>query len=70
MGFSRQEYWSGVPVPSQGIFLTQRLNPGFLHHRQTLYRMSHKEAAGQGEGQTCNEARICCKVSAGLMKLL
>ena len=50
MGFPRQEYWSGVPVPSQGIFPTQRLNPGILHHRQTLYRMSHKEAAGKGEG--------------------
>ena len=22
-GFSRQEYWSGVPFPSPGIFLTQ-----------------------------------------------
>ena len=23
MGFPRQEYWSGLPLPSQGIFLTQ-----------------------------------------------
>ena len=23
MGFSRQEYWSGLPSPPQGIFLTQ-----------------------------------------------
>ena len=23
MGFSRQEYWSGLPFPSQGIFPTQ-----------------------------------------------
>ena len=23
MGFSRQEYWSGLPVPSPGVFLTQ-----------------------------------------------
>ena len=26
MGFSRQEYWSGLPCPLQGIFLTQGSN--------------------------------------------
>ena len=26
-GFSRQEYWSGLPFLLQGIFLTQGLNP-------------------------------------------
>ena len=31
MGFSRQEYWSGLPFPSQGIFLTQGSNTGLLH---------------------------------------
>ena len=25
MGFPRQEYWSGLPFPSPGIFLTQEL---------------------------------------------
>ena len=30
MGFSRQEYWSGLPFPSAGIFLTQGLNPHLL----------------------------------------
>ena len=30
MGFSRQEYWSGLPCPPQGIFLTQGLNPCLL----------------------------------------
>ena len=28
MGFSRQEYWSGLPFPFQGIFPTQGSNPG------------------------------------------
>ena len=28
MGFSWQEYWSGLPFPSPGIFLTQGSNPG------------------------------------------
>ena len=43
MGFSRQEYWSGLPFPSPGIFPTQRSNPGLPHCRQTLYRLSHQE---------------------------
>ena len=37
MGFSRQEYWSGLPFPSPGIFPTQGSNPGLLHSRQILY---------------------------------
>ena len=34
MGFSRQEYWSRLPSPSPGIFLTQGLNPhlSYLPH--------------------------------------
>ena len=33
-GFSRQEYWSGLPcLPLQGIFPTQESNPGLLHYR-------------------------------------
>ena len=42
-GFSRQEYWSGLPFPSQGIFPTQGSNMGLLHYRQILYQMSHQE---------------------------
>ena len=30
MGFSRQEYWSGLPCPPPGIFLTQGSNPCLL----------------------------------------
>ena len=37
MEFSRQEYWSGLPFPSLGIFLIQESNPGLLHCRQNLY---------------------------------
>ena len=36
MGFFRQESWSGLPFPFQGIFLTQGLNLGLLHCRQIL----------------------------------
>ena len=42
MEFSRQEYWSGLPFPSPGIFLTQGSNPGLLHCRQLLYHLSHQ----------------------------
>ena len=31
MGFSRQEYWSGLPCPPPGIFPSQGLNPCLLH---------------------------------------
>ena len=31
MGFSGQEYWSGLHFLLQGIFLTQGLNPCLLH---------------------------------------
>ena len=31
MGFSRQEYWSGVPFPSPGDLLTQGSNLCLLH---------------------------------------
>ena len=40
MGFSRQEYWSGLPCPLPGIFLTQESNLRllqFLHCRWTLH---------------------------------
>ena len=40
--FSRQEYWSGLPFPSPGNFLTQGSNPGLPHCRQTLYCLSHQ----------------------------
>ena len=39
MGFSRQEYWSGLPLPSQRIILTQGLNPGIEPRDQT--QVSH-----------------------------
>ena len=33
MGFSRQEYWSGLPFLLQGIFPTQGSNQHLLHFR-------------------------------------
>ena len=42
MGFSRQECWSGLPFPSLGDLPDPGNNPGVLHCRQTLYRLSHQ----------------------------
>ena len=41
IGFSRQEYWSCHAL-LKGIFPPQGQNPGFLHCRQILYRLSHQ----------------------------
>ena len=35
MGFPRQEYWTGLPFLSPGIFQTQGLNLHCLHYRQS-----------------------------------
>ena len=32
IGFSRQEYWSGLTCTFEGIFLTQRSNLSLLYH--------------------------------------
>ena len=37
MAFSRQEYWSALPFPLQGIFPTQESNSGLLHCGKILY---------------------------------
>ena len=53
MDYTRQAPWSPWDSPGkntrvgchsllQGIFLTQRLNPGLLHCRLILYRLSHQ----------------------------
>ena len=42
MGFSRQEYWSGLPFLLQGLFPTQGLNLGLPHCRQMPYPLSHQ----------------------------
>ena len=42
MGFSRQEYWSGLPFPSPGDLPNPGLNPGLPHCRQPLYCLSHQ----------------------------
>ena len=42
MGFSRQEYWSGLPFPSPGDLPNPGTEPGLQHGRQMLYPLSHR----------------------------
>ena len=44
MGFSRQEYWSGLPFPYPGDLPDPGIEPGsLLHCRQILYHLSYGE---------------------------
>ena len=42
MGFSRQEYWSGLPFPSPGDLPNPGIDLGLLYCRQMLYLLSHQ----------------------------
>ena len=42
MGFSRQEYWSGLPFPSLGELPAQGSNSCLLHYKQMLYCLSQQ----------------------------
>ena len=44
MGFPRHEYWSELPFPLQGIFLTQGLNQHLLLGRRILYHWATRKA--------------------------
>ena len=59
MGFSRQEYWSGLLFPSQGIFPTQGSNPGLLHCRQTPSEPPGKSQLEGKSNNSCLASRSC-----------
>ena len=40
MGFSRQEYWSGLPCSSPGDLPDPAINPGLPYCRWILYQLS------------------------------
>ena len=42
MGFSRQEYWSGLPFSSPGDIPDPGIEPRSPHCRQILYHLSHQ----------------------------
>ena len=45
MGFSRQEYWSGLSFPSPGDLPDPGIEPRSLHGRQTLDPLSHQRTS-------------------------
>ena len=44
MGFSRHEYWNGVPFPSPGYLIDPGIDPHLLHYRRILYHWATREA--------------------------
>ena len=50
MEFTRPEYWSGQPFPSQETFPTQGLNPGLPHYRQIFTSWTTREAQEHWSG--------------------
>ena len=44
MGFSRQEYWSGLTCPSPGDLPNPGIEPRSPAYRQILYQLSHQES--------------------------
>ena len=62
MGFSRQEYWSGLPFPSPGILLTQESNLGLLHCRHMICQLSHEGSQARSTLQPLGllPARFLC----------
>ena len=63
LGFSRQEYWSGLPFPSPGDLPDPGIEPGLLHCRQTLYHGSHQ---GSSSSQWCHPTISSSVVSSCL----
>ena len=49
MGFFRQGYWSGLPLPTQGIFLSQGLNLCLLHWQADSLPLSHLGSPNTGD---------------------
>ena len=52
MEFSRQEYWSGLPIPSPKDLPDLGLNPCLPHCRQILCHLSHQRSSGRRPKQT------------------
>ena len=50
MGFSRQEYWSGLPFPSLGDLLEPEIEPTFLASPALAGRLFATSAIWEGQG--------------------
>ena len=57
MGFSRQQYWSGVPSPSPGDLPDPRIEPGSPMGRRMLYHWATWEAINWALGRRNSKGR-------------
>ena len=57
MGFSRQEYWNGLPCPSPGDLPNPVIEQGLLHCRQILYQLSY-----EGSPHPQHPPPFCCSL--------
>ena len=62
MGFSRQEYWSGLPFPSSGDLPDPGIELGLLHCRQILYHLRHQRSP-KAQRRAVNHLELCSEVS-------
>ena len=58
MGFSRQEYCSGLLCPPPGDLSNPGINPGLLHCRWILYSLSHKGSLQLSSVQSLSSVRF------------
>ena len=58
MGFSRQQYRSGLPFPSLGDLPTQGWNSGLLQRRWILYH-PRQQGSPSGDNEQLKEQRSC-----------
>ena len=54
MGFSRQEYWSGVPLPSPGDLPDSGIEPWSPTLQAEALRLSHQESPKHQEEYVLN----------------
>ena len=60
IGFSRQEYWSGLPFPSPGESSQPHIsNLGLLHCRQILYQLSYQGSPNPAWTSGCSWFTYC-----------
>ena len=61
MGFSRQEYWSGVPLPSVASIVSDSVRP---HRRQPNRLLCLWDSPGKSTGVGCHFLLQCMKVKS------
>ena len=54
MGFFREEYWSGLPLPSPGNLPDPGGKLRYCHCRQTLYHLSHGGGLFPNDYDSCS----------------